>query len=115
VSSLCELRRLQKVEGKSLGMIRVGGVTGFRTVEADEEKFRQADEIHEYAVSPDLFNEQKLEVEALPFKFLYSFRCTDPDCRGLAEATTAPFWIGRPTLSTGGWLAGGEKRRPSRR
>lgn len=82
VSSLCELQRLQKVAGKSLGMVQVDRVTGFRTVEADEDKFRQADEHHEYAVSPDLFNEQRLRVEALPFKFQYAFRCTDPTCRG---------------------------------
>jgi hypothetical protein len=82
VSSLCELQRLQKVERKSLGMIRVGQVTGFRTVEADEEKFREANDQHEYAISPDLFNEEKLRVEALPFKFQYAFCCTDPTCRG---------------------------------
>jgi hypothetical protein len=72
VSSLCELQRLQKVERKSLGMIRVARVTGFRTVEADEEKYREANDQHEYAVS----------LEALPFKFQYAFRCTDPTCRG---------------------------------
>ena len=82
VSSLCELQRLQKVERKSLGMIKVDRVTGFRTVEADEEKFRDANDQHEYAASPDLFNEEKLRVEALPFKFQYAFYCTDPACRG---------------------------------
>jgi hypothetical protein len=82
VSSLCELQRLQKVERKSLGMIPLDQVTDFRTVEADEDEFQQADEQHEYAVSPDLFNEEKLRVEALPFKFQYAFRCTDPTCRG---------------------------------
>lgn len=82
VSSLCELQRLQKIEGKSLGMVQVDRVADFRTVEADEEKFRRADEQHQYAVSPDLFNEHKLRVEALPFKFQYAFHCTDPTCRG---------------------------------
>lgn len=82
VASLCELQRLQKITGKSLGMIRVGKVTGFRTVEADEKKFRAADELHEHAASPDLFNEHKNRVEPLPFKFLYAFNCTDRDCRG---------------------------------
>lgn len=82
VSSLCELQRRQRVERKSLGMIRVDRVTGFRTIEADEEKFREANDQHEYAVSPDLFNEEKLRVEALPFKFQYAFFCVDPTCRG---------------------------------
>jgi hypothetical protein len=83
VASFCELQRLQKVEKKSLGMVRVGKVTRFRTVDASEEKVRWADEMHhEYAVGPDLFNEEKLEVEALAFKFMYSFRCTDETCRG---------------------------------
>jgi len=41
-SSLCELQRVQRVEGASLGMVRAREVLGFRRVEADEEKFRKA-------------------------------------------------------------------------
>ncbi len=81
-SSLCELQRLQKVKRTSLGMIQVTHVTDFRTIKTDEDKFRQADKQHEYAVSPDLFNEEKLKVETLPFKFQYAFLCADPNCRG---------------------------------
>lgn len=81
-SSLCELQRLQKVRGKSLGMIRVREVTGFDTVEADEEKFEKAEKRAEYAATPDLFDDNKLQIRALPFKYRYHFRCMDPTCRG---------------------------------
>lgn len=81
-SSLCELQRLQKVQGKSLGMIRVGEITGFDIVEADEEKYEKAEKKSEYAATPDLFDDKKLKIEPLPFKFRYLFRCTDPSCKG---------------------------------
>lgn len=81
VSSLCELQRRQKVCGKSLGMIKVGRVTDFRTVAADQEKYKAAGAQYEHAASPDLFNEEKLQVEPLPFKFQYVFHCTDPNCK----------------------------------
>ncbi len=83
VSSLCELQRLRKVSGKSLGMIRVREVTGFDVVEADDEKHQAADWTAEHdAASLELFNDNKQKVEALPFKFRYHFRCLDPSCRG---------------------------------
>lgn len=82
VVSLCELQRLQKADRTSLGMIRVREVTKFCTVEANKAKFQRADDKYEYAATADLFNENKLRVEALPFKYQYWFRCTDGACRG---------------------------------
>ncbi len=82
VSSLCELQRLRKVGGRSLGMIRIGEITGFDTVEADEEKYEQAERKYEYAATPDLFDDKTRKIEALPFKYRYLFRCTDPSCNG---------------------------------
>lgn len=82
VPSLCELRRSQEREGKSLGMIKVREVTGFRKVEADQEKFEKAQRRYEYAAMPDLFNENKLQIEPLSFKYQYQFLCTDPSCKG---------------------------------
>lgn len=82
VSSLCELQRLRKVRGQSLGMIRVGEITGFDTVEADEEKYEEAEKKYEYAATPDLFDDETRRIEALPFKYRYIFRCTDPMCNG---------------------------------
>ncbi len=113
VASLCELQRLQKITGKSsLGMIRVGKVTGFRTVEADEKKFCAADELHEHAASPDLFNEHKNRVEPLPFKFLYAFNCTDRDCRGHNCQILDWEAYARFTVA---WFGSTERRKPSRR
>jgi hypothetical protein len=51
-------------------------------VETDEEKYNRADEKYENAAVPDLFNENKLRVEALSFKYQYWFLCTDPSCKG---------------------------------
>lgn len=82
VVSLCELQRLQRVDRTSLGMIRVRDVKGFRTVEANKEKFQRTNRKYEYAATADLFNENKLRVEALPFKYQYWFHCTDDSCRG---------------------------------
>lgn len=82
VVSLCELQRLQKAERTSLGMIRVREVTKFRTVEANEEKYEKTEKKHEYAATADLFNESKLKVETLPFKYQYWFRCMDNSCKG---------------------------------
>lgn len=82
VVSLCELQRLQRTDHTSLGMIRVREITRFRTVEADKEKFDKADKKYEYAATADLFNENKLKVEALPFKYQYWFRCMDDACKG---------------------------------
>lgn len=80
--SLCELQRLQKAERASLGMIRVREVTKFRTVEADKKKYEKAGKKHEYAATANLFNESKLAVEALPFKYQYWFLCMDDSCKG---------------------------------
>ena len=82
VVSLCELQRLQKVERASLGMVRVREVTRFRTVEADEDKYTKAEKKYEYAATADLFNESKLKVEPLPFKYQYWFRCMEDACNG---------------------------------
>jgi hypothetical protein len=82
VSSLCDLQYLQKREGKSLGMIRVAEVTGFDTAPTDEEKYFRSENKRDYAATADLFLERKLRVEALPFKYRYTFRCTNPSCKG---------------------------------
>jgi hypothetical protein len=81
-ASLCELQRAQKQDGSSLGMIRVKEVKGFRTVEADEDKFKKSEKKNEYAATADLFNENTLQVESLSFKYLYYFTCMDESCKG---------------------------------
>jgi hypothetical protein len=82
VSSLCELQRLQKVEKKSLGMIRVREVTGFLRKEAEPGKYEATDKKLEYAANPDLFIDRKLRMEGLSFKYQYWFLCADPSCKG---------------------------------
>ena len=82
VSSLCELQRLQKVEKKSLGMIRVREVTGFVRNEADPDKYETSERSLEYVANSDLFIDRKLRMEGLRFKYQYRFLCADPSCRG---------------------------------
>lgn len=81
-ASLCELQRIQKQDGSSLGMIRVREIKDFRTVEADEEDFNKSERKNEYAATADLFNEDTLRVESLSFKYLYRFTCMDETCKG---------------------------------
>ncbi len=76
--SLCQIKRDQKDIGTSLGVFRPGKVTGFKLVKAEE----RSDWQEMMASQMNIFDPERRKLEALPYRFVYRFRCTDQECGG---------------------------------
>jgi hypothetical protein len=80
VDSMCELHRLQRERGASLGVFRPAELTGFEitTTSAEWDVARQAMLGQGNLLTPA----PKLPLEKIPFDFHFSFVCDDPACSG---------------------------------
>jgi hypothetical protein len=77
-SSLCRIRADQQSGGVSLGLFRPATVADLRfEVAAGRSAGKDA-----LAGQMNLFNPQKRQLEPLPWKFKYTFRCAESDCPG---------------------------------
>lgn len=78
VDSMCELRRMQELNGTSLGIFRPGEVMDLEVGEANEWSSRQK----AIATQPSLLFPGKTELEKLPVSFFYRYRCMTTRCQG---------------------------------
>jgi hypothetical protein len=76
--SLCQIKRDQAEHGTSLGVFRPAEVKGFRLVRAEE----RSDWQEMMASQMNIFDPERRRLEALPYRFVYRFRCDDAGCRG---------------------------------
>jgi len=77
--SMCEILRQQKVTGKSLGCFRPAEVQDFLV----RDDAGQWSETHDQALRQlRLFQDGPTQLEKIPFKFSYKYRCSDPACPG---------------------------------
>ena len=74
---MCQLRELQRVDGRSLGIFRPAEVLDFtwQQVANDWDDHQQA-----IADQPSLFLPGKTSLEKIPYRFRYHYRCADPSC-----------------------------------
>lgn len=81
--SMCEVMRLQKATGKSIGCIKPRIVEDFLVEDADaswsDRKQAVMDQIQ-------LFDPVDNKLEKIPFVFRYKYRCEDSACRGHAQS-----------------------------
>jgi len=79
LDSMCQLRELQRVDGRSLGVFRPAEVLDFawEQVANDWDDHQQA-----IADQPSLFLPDKTSLEKIPYRFRYHYRCADPSCGG---------------------------------
>jgi hypothetical protein len=79
LESMCQMRELQRVDGRSLGIFRPAEVTDFswEAVEDDWDDEQQA-----IVDQPSLFLPGKTSLEKIGYRFRYHYRCADPSCDG---------------------------------
>lgn len=76
--SLCEIKRRQQADGTSLGVFRPKQVTRFRL----EPAAQRSAGLEAMASQINLFDPERRKLEALPYRFTYTFTCEDSGCRG---------------------------------
>lgn len=76
--SLCQIKREQRAGGTSLGMFRPGRVTAFKLIKAEE----RSDWQEMMASQMNIFDPERRKLEALPYRFVYCFRCAEEECGG---------------------------------
>lgn len=76
--SLCEIKRRQQADRTSLGVFRPKQVTRFRL----EPAAQRSAGLEAMASQINLFDPERRKLEALPYRFNYSFTCDDAECRG---------------------------------
>ncbi|MFZ4179954.1 hypothetical protein [Streptomyces sp. R02] len=76
--SLCQIKREQEANGTSLGVFRPAEIKSFRLVKADDRSAWQ----DMMASQMNIFDQERKALEALPYRFVYSFRCEDGRCKG---------------------------------
>lgn len=83
LSSMCELRRRQAVDGTSLGAFRPNKITAVTT----DQNEPWSSEQHAVAAQPSLLMPDKRPLEWIPTRFRYEYRCGDaePACNGHAQ------------------------------
>lgn len=78
-ASMCEIQRLQRDSGKSLGMFRPASVDDFIVEDVPGEWTGRKRE----ALGQGMFwSRDKKRLEKIPFTFLYRYHCADPGCKG---------------------------------
>jgi hypothetical protein len=87
--SMCELRRRQKRDGTSLGVFRPASVDDLiiEQVNVDAEKRAIAKAFAAQGslldgLGTDEQRQQLREIEQIPYRFKYRYRCSDPGCKG---------------------------------
>lgn len=78
-TSLEELNEKKKSQGTSLGMFRPKNVTDF-VIENDNGSWSQKQE--EILNRESFFDKKPPKLEKIPYKFRYTFTCSDPQCNG---------------------------------
>ncbi|MFE0420843.1 hypothetical protein [Streptomyces tendae] len=76
--SLCQIKRDQEAKKTSLGVFRPAEIKSFRLVKADDRSAWQ----DMMASQMNIFDQERKSLEALPYRFVYSFRCSDERCKG---------------------------------
>ncbi|WP_413101035.1 hypothetical protein [Streptomyces sp. Inha503] len=76
--SLCAIKREQEARGTSLGVFRPAEVKDFRLLKADDRSAWQ----EMMASQMNIFDQERKKLEAMPYRFVYRFRCNDSRCRG---------------------------------
>lgn len=79
--SMCEIYRRQEVDGTSLGAFRPADVDLEVTHEGSEWSPEQAAQLDQ----PSLFFPNKDVLEKIPYRFRYTYRCSDRQCGGHAQ------------------------------
>ena len=79
LDSMCQLRELQRIDGRSLGVFRPSVVEDFTWEPVPDEWDDQQQAI---ADQPSLFVPGKASLEKIPYRFRYQYRCADPACSG---------------------------------
>lgn len=77
--TMCELLRLQRSQGTSLGCVKVARVERFLIEETDEEWPAKKKAIRDQL---RLFDVVKNRLERIPFIFKYRYYCEEQNCRG---------------------------------
>jgi hypothetical protein len=77
--SMCEIRRLRERDRTSLGVFRPAELTNFEVVE-DRTPRDPAKQVRIDQTS--MLMPGKTALEKLPYRFLFDYRCADPDCGG---------------------------------
>ena len=77
--TMCELRRLQEVESRSLGCIKPRDVDDFIIKPGEPDWSRRKRSAIDQMV---LFDPVDTKLEKIPFAFWYRYRCDQPDCPG---------------------------------
>lgn len=83
ISSMCEMRRLERDEGRSLGVFRPKEVHEL-VIERGEEQWGPKQLGTTQQIS--LLTPDKDALEKIPFTFKYHYRCDDPHCRGHTQS-----------------------------
>lgn len=79
-ASMCEILRLQRENGKSLGMFKPKDVPELIIEKADREWGDIVKQLH-------FFAEPDKPLEPIPFRFKYRYACDDPCCKNGHEQT----------------------------
>jgi hypothetical protein len=74
-ASMCEILRLQREKGKSLGMFKPKDVPDLIIEKADKEWGDIVRQLH-------MFEEPSKPLEPIPFRFKYRYACDDLHCKG---------------------------------
>lgn len=73
--SMCEIAKLQRENGKSLGMFKPKGAPDLLIQKADREW-------SDIVKQMDFFEEPSESLEPIPFRFKYRYTCDDAHCKG---------------------------------
>jgi hypothetical protein len=100
IPSMCELQRQQKRDGTSLGVFRPASVDDLVIEKVDVNAAKQAI-AKAWAAQGSLLDglggderkQQLREIEQIPYRFKYRYRCSDPDCKGRHEQTVIDWEI----------------------
>lgn len=82
--SMCEMRRRQQLDGTSIGVFRPAEV---RDLLVDVEDTDWDAKKGDLAAQGNLLTPNKRPLEKIPFRFRYSYRCSDPSCQGHRQST----------------------------
>ncbi len=79
-ASMCEISRLQRENGRSLGMFKPKDTPELRIEKADKEWSDIVNQLH-------FFEQPEKPLEPIPFRFKYRYFCDDPNCKNGHEQT----------------------------
>ncbi len=80
--SLEDLQDSQLAQGTSLGIIKPREIRGFHVQQKTESELVEENQKKKQIVSQLSFWVDKKDLEIIPYRFLISFNCNDPNCAG---------------------------------